>query len=80
MFNMEYDTKEKFYLSVTQFFRAMKRYCEAMEQEAAGILATPLPKSVRKSGYVHLHHAISLKANLYRVVQLVVDFILLTRN
>ena len=53
MFNMEYDTKEKFYLSVTQFFRAMKRYCEAMEQEAAGILATPLPKSVRKSGHVY---------------------------
>ena len=49
MLNMEYDTKEKFYLSVTQFYRAMKRYCEEMEKEAAGYLAPPLPKSVRKS-------------------------------
>ena len=66
MLNMEYDTKEKFYLSVTQFFRAMKRYCDAMEMEAAGYLATPLPKSVRKYGnvYLNLNHFIFKKIAL----------------
>ena len=56
MLNMEYDTKEKFYLATYQFFRAMKRYCEEMEKEAGAYLATPLPKSVWKYGNMHLHY------------------------
>ena len=51
---MEYDTKEKFYLAVTQFYRAMKRYCDTMEKEAAGYLAPPLPKPVLESALAGL--------------------------
>ena len=54
MLNMEYDNKEKLYLSVTQFFRAMKRYFEEMEKEGGVYLANPLPKAVLQSALAGL--------------------------